>query len=113
MNIEHDLHCSALRSRPVGGRGCSCYVETKLSAAKARIAKLEENLNRNGLGCIKVETAVIADNLSLVLASYFSLHDDRPEDDEENEDNYYHGDWVMGKVDEALDLIAEQLKGIK
>ncbi len=58
---------------------------------------------REALAGAEVDT----DNLSIVLCTYFSRHANRPEDDEENEDNHYWGDWVIQKCDEALDKIAD------
>jgi hypothetical protein len=66
-------------------------------------------VDRNTIGSICVEAGKHSDNLAIALATYFSDHCDRPEDDEEDADNYYWGEWVMQKTDEALDLIAAAL----
>jgi hypothetical protein len=68
-----------------------------------------EFTTREVLAAVDVEGGAFcdpSDNLSIVLCTYFSQHCDRPEDDEENEDNHYWGDWVCQKCDEALDRIS-------
>ena len=68
------------------------------------------NIDRDDIGCMEVEK-VNGDNLTIVLSSYFSDHMNRPKEDEnsEDEDNFYWGDWVEKKTNEALDLIANQI----
>lgn len=50
----------------------------------------------------------ISDNLSIVLASYFDGHLDRPEDDEENE--YGFGVWSTEKTNEAIDILVSEIQ---
>jgi hypothetical protein len=64
----------------------------------------EEQLAINRLGGIPVEDCPRSDNLAIVLATYFSEHMDRPENDPENTDLGW-GEWVLKKTDEALALI--------
>jgi len=66
---------------------------------------------RNKLGSVLVEDPTLdfdeIDNLATVIAIYFELHVDRPDDDPETENGW--GEWVERKTNEALDLIAKQL----
>lgn len=63
---------------------------------------------RNRIGSIYVEDGgARGDNLAIVLASYFSRHMDRPEDDEDHPD-FGWGKWVIEKLNRALELIAAE-----
>lgn len=64
---------------------------------------------RNVLSGISMEDDSRADCLAIVLCTYFSKHEDRPENDPEHDDNFHWGDWVIEKANKALDLIAAAL----
>jgi hypothetical protein len=55
------------------------------------------------LGDVEVE------NLAIIIASYFSRHYQRPEDDEENEDNYHWGTWVLNQTNRYEQQLLEEL----
>lgn len=61
---------------------------------------------KNLLGGIDLETDRQCDNLAVALASYFSRHMYRPNDDEDDPELGW-GKWVMTKTEEALDLIVK------
>jgi hypothetical protein len=61
---------------------------------------------RNQIGGIEVESDCMADNLAIVLHSYFEGHIERPYGDENLEtDETGYTDWVKAKAEKALDLI--------
>lgn len=62
-------------------------------------------IRRNRVADITAEGGFNPDNLAVILASYFSRHMDRPEDDKDDPELNW-GPWVMKKTDEALDRIA-------
>ena len=91
-------------------------VTTRCLAAEARVAELEERLNVNlsaaysahgEVGGIYVEDEPLADNLAIVLCTYFTDHQNPPDDDPETERGW--GEWVERKCDEALNLIEKRL----
>ena len=51
------------------------------------------------------------DNLSIALATYFSDHLDRPENDEETETGW--GQWVESRTDDILERLAEIAKKVR
>ena len=51
---------------------------------------------------------VISDNLTIVLATYFSEHMERPEDDPEDTD-FGWGRWVMERTEATIDYMADQI----
>ena len=71
---------------------------------------------RNHIGDISVEPGGTlfnpSDNLTIVLATYFSKHMDRPENDPDDPDLGWGGKWVRGKTEAALDIIARESKAI-
>ena len=75
------------------------------------ISKREIIRRRNIIGGAYLEKGSSADNLAIALGTYFSVHMDRPDGDEgtESDDNYHQGDWVLAKINEALDLIAVEI----
>jgi hypothetical protein len=69
------------------------------------MSKVEQ---RNRIGFIFVEDdGARGDNLAIALASYFSGHMDRPEDDPDDTETGW-GEWVIAKTNRALDRIAEE-----
>lgn len=65
-------------------------------------------MTRNKLGGIYIEKATWSDNLAIALASYFSGHLDRPDNDEDDPELGW-GKWVLMKTDEALDLVLKEI----
>ena len=61
-------------------------------------------ITRNDIACVPVGNGATFDNVAIALASYFSDHLDRPEDDEEDEDGW--GVWVIEQTNITLDAIA-------
>jgi hypothetical protein len=59
---------------------------------------------RNRIGNILVENDPSADNLAIVLASYFEKHLDRPDNDKDGDLGC--SKWTLAKTNEALGLIA-------
>lgn len=66
---------------------------------------------RRRLGGHSVEDDGHADNLAIVLCTYFSDHLQRPEEDRETEeaDNGHWGEWVTERHNLALDRIALEI----
>lgn len=60
------------------------------------------------LNSLDVENGGFSDNLSIVLATYFEEHLDRPEDDIEHPE-FGWGNWTIKKTDEAFEYMAEQI----
>jgi hypothetical protein len=51
----------------------------------------------SSIACTDDPAPEYGDNLAIMLCSYFSRHVNRPEDDEENEDNFHWGAWVIAR----------------
>jgi len=66
---------------------------------------------RNIVGGVGLEDSFSSDNLAIALGCYFSHHMSRPDEDAatENEDNHHLGEWVLSKVNAALDMIAAEI----
>lgn len=61
-------------------------------------------ITRNDIAAVTAGSNAGWDNVATALASYFSDHLDRPEDDEEGEDGW--GIWVIEQTNITLDAIA-------
>lgn len=60
----------------------------------------------DAIACTDDPAPEFGDNLAIMLCSYYSGHMDRPEDDEENDDNYHWGEWVLNREKEMRRAIA-------
>ena len=72
----------------------------------------ETNIRRNRVADITLEDGWNRDNLTVILATYFSDHMERPENDK-NDPDLGWGPWVMQKTNEALDRIVAHIKNEK
>jgi hypothetical protein len=63
----------------------------------------DDSLNK--LGGVLISQSGAADNLAIALCTYFSNHQERPDDDPETEHGW--GEWVEQKCNEALDLLSD------
>ena len=50
-----------------------------------------------------------ADNIAIVLCTYFSDHPDRPENDVDDEDDCLWGEWVQDQYERVLNDLAKHL----
>lgn len=60
------------------------------------------------LSSLDIERDTASDNLSIVLATYFSEHMDRPEDDPDD-DEFGWGEWVIDQTENTIEYMAEQI----
>lgn len=68
--------------------------------------KLCSEETRNYIGGLLIEDGHNSDNLAIVLATYFSDYQNRPEDDSKDNETGW-GKWVIEKTYRAIELIAE------
>lgn len=62
---------------------------------------------RRVLGCHPADNSPHADNLAIVLCTYFEDHQDRPAADPETENGW--GEWVERQADRVLDELCDQI----
>jgi Rad3-related DNA helicase len=95
-----ELSYSALREE------CTTLRQSLQRAEARRKAEVTANM----VGGIQVEDGdkyAGADNLAIVLASYFERHMDRPEPDPEGENGW--GEWAEAKARKAMQIIADEI----
>lgn len=63
---------------------------------------------KNLIGGCDVEDEMMCDNFAIVLCTYFSRHMNRPDDDPDDEERGW-GQWVLGKYENAMDLIVKEV----
>lgn len=67
-------------------------------------------ITRNDIAGVPAGAEIASDNVAIALASYFSDHVSRPENDEVGEEGW--GAWVIEQTNITLDAIAAKCNGV-
>jgi hypothetical protein len=107
---ERDAADDLLQSLELTYRALREEHDTLRQSLQRAEARRKAEVTANMVGGIQVEDGdkyTGADNLAIVLASYFERHMDRPEPDPEGENGW--GEWAEAKARKAMQIIADEI----